>query len=275
LGDRKPTELLRRMQILRGELHFNDKLFKEMFLECLPTDIQTILASGSEDLAVLRLAEMVNRMLEVQRFQPPSIAQLSTSPLLTPNEHPVTQMAAMVAEMASLKLQLVCLSSRRSSSRSPSRSRSHSRPRTADVCWYHTDFGEKAHRCSFPCSFKSPQETSLSENRGNRLLWLWSHFPWGRASRRSLNRGERPTHLRAQTAKRGRISPSDYEGWAHVQTHLTVTTAAVQGTEVTRVRPMFDRRGTKANPRPAVQSKFMRQAARQNTFRHDDQPPHH
>uniref|UniRef100_A0A183SG01 ABC transporter domain-containing protein n=1 Tax=Schistocephalus solidus TaxID=70667 RepID=A0A183SG01_SCHSO len=80
MGDRKPTELLRRMQTLCCELHTDDKLFKEIFLERLPTDVQTISASGSEDFSVSRLAEMADRILEVQRFQPPSSAQLSTSP---------------------------------------------------------------------------------------------------------------------------------------------------------------------------------------------------
>ncbi|VDM01199.1 unnamed protein product [Schistocephalus solidus] len=117
LGDRKPTKLLRRMQTLRGELYINDKLFKEMILERLPTDFQTTPASSSEDLSVSWLAEMANRMLEVQRLQLPSIAQLSTSPVPTPNAHLVTQMAAMTAEMASLKLQLARLSSSRSFSR--------------------------------------------------------------------------------------------------------------------------------------------------------------
>ncbi|VDM04884.1 unnamed protein product [Schistocephalus solidus] len=36
--------------------------------------------------------------------------------------------------------------------------------------------------------------------------------------------------------ERQRISPSDYEGKAHVQTGLAATTTAVHGTEVTRVR---------------------------------------
>ncbi|VDL99396.1 unnamed protein product [Schistocephalus solidus] len=145
------------MQTLRGELHIDDKLFRGMFLERLHTDVQTVLASGSEDFSVSRLAEMADRMTEVQRFQPPSIAQLSTSPLLTPKEQLVTQMAIMTAEMASLTLQLARLTSRRSSSRSPSRHRSCSRRRTADVCWYHTNFGSKAHLCSSLCSLESPQ----------------------------------------------------------------------------------------------------------------------
>ncbi|VDM05613.1 unnamed protein product [Schistocephalus solidus] len=72
LGDRKPIELLIRMQTLRSELQIDDKLFEEMFLEHLPTDVQKNLASGSENVSVSRLAEMVDRMLVVQRFQPPS-----------------------------------------------------------------------------------------------------------------------------------------------------------------------------------------------------------
>ncbi|VDM04691.1 unnamed protein product [Schistocephalus solidus] len=87
-----------------------------MFLEHLPIDFQTILASVSEDLSVSRLAEIADRILEVQQFQPPSIAQLSTSHLPTPNEPLVTQMVAMTAEMASLKPQLARLTSCRSSS---------------------------------------------------------------------------------------------------------------------------------------------------------------
>ncbi|VDL99190.1 unnamed protein product [Schistocephalus solidus] len=129
LVDRKPTGLLRKMKTLCGELHIEDKLFK-MFLERLTMDVQTILASSSGDLSVTRLADMADRMLEVQQFQPPSIIQLSTYTLLMPNAPLVTQ---MTAEMVSLKLQLAHLTSRRSSSRSLSRHRSHLRPRTADT----------------------------------------------------------------------------------------------------------------------------------------------
>ncbi|VDL95139.1 unnamed protein product [Schistocephalus solidus] len=66
------------MQTLRGELHIDGKLFK-MFLERLTTDAQIILAFVLEDLSVSWLGEVADRMLEVQRLQPPSIAQLSSS----------------------------------------------------------------------------------------------------------------------------------------------------------------------------------------------------
>ncbi|VDL99178.1 unnamed protein product [Schistocephalus solidus] len=65
LGDQKSTEPLKRMQTRRGELQIDDKLFKETFLEPLPTDAQIILVPGSMDLSVSRLAEIADRMLEV------------------------------------------------------------------------------------------------------------------------------------------------------------------------------------------------------------------
>nr|VZI02723.1 unnamed protein product [Spirometra erinaceieuropaei] len=115
LGDRKPSELLRRMRCLLGDMQVDDKFVKEMFLERLPTDVQTILASGSQDLAVSQLAEMADRMIEVQRFQSPSVAQISSSSSV--NEHLLKQVSAMADEVASLKIQLARLTSSRSRSR--------------------------------------------------------------------------------------------------------------------------------------------------------------
>ncbi|BHF76848.1 hypothetical protein SprV_0501994700 [Sparganum proliferum] len=118
LGDRKPSELLRRMRTLLGDMQVDEKLVKEMFLERLPADVQTILASCSQDLTLSHLAEMADRMIEVQRFQPPSVAQISTSSS-TVNEQLLQQMSTMANEIVSLKLQLA----RINCSRSPSRHR--------------------------------------------------------------------------------------------------------------------------------------------------------
>nr|VZH96093.1 unnamed protein product [Spirometra erinaceieuropaei] len=138
LGDRKPSELLRRMRSLLGDMQIDDKFVKDTFLERLPADVQTILASGSQDFTLSQLAEMADRMIEVQRFQSPSVAKISSSSSSL-NENLVKQVSAMADEMASLKIQLARLTS----SRSRSRRRSRSRPRTADTCWYHTNFGSK------------------------------------------------------------------------------------------------------------------------------------
>ncbi|BHF77521.1 hypothetical protein SprV_0602062800 [Sparganum proliferum] len=115
------------MRSLLGDMQVDDKLVK-MFLERLLADVQTILASGSQDLTVLQLAEMADRIIEVQRFQSPSIAQISTSPL-TVNEQLMKQVSAMADKMVAPKLQLARLTS----SRSRSCLRSRSRPRTTDT----------------------------------------------------------------------------------------------------------------------------------------------
>ncbi|BHF85649.1 hypothetical protein SprV_1002882100 [Sparganum proliferum] len=77
LGDRKPSELLRCMRSLVGNMKIDDKFFKEMFLERLPTSVQTVLASGSDDLEISKLAEMADCMMEVERLSSPTIAQVS------------------------------------------------------------------------------------------------------------------------------------------------------------------------------------------------------
>ncbi|BHF64503.1 hypothetical protein SprV_0200750800 [Sparganum proliferum] len=116
------------MRSLLEGMQTDEKLVKEMFLRHLPADVQTILTSGPQDLTVSQLAEMADRMIEVQRFQPHSVVQTSTSSS-TVNEQLMMLMSAMPDEMTSLKLQLAHFTS----SRSPSRHRSRPRPRTADI----------------------------------------------------------------------------------------------------------------------------------------------
>nr|VZI47934.1 unnamed protein product [Spirometra erinaceieuropaei] len=77
------------MSSVLEDMQFNEKLVK-MFLERLLADVQTILESGSQDLTVSQLAEMADRMLEVRRFQSPSIARISTSSSMV-NEHLMKQ----------------------------------------------------------------------------------------------------------------------------------------------------------------------------------------
>ncbi|BHF84138.1 hypothetical protein SprV_0902728800 [Sparganum proliferum] len=112
LGDRKPSDLLRRVRSLFGDMQVDDKFVKEMFLERLPADVQTILASGPQALTVSQLAEMADRIIEVQRFQLPSVVQISTSSS-TVNEQLMKQVSAMADEMAFLKLHLARLTSSR------------------------------------------------------------------------------------------------------------------------------------------------------------------
>ncbi|BHF82129.1 hypothetical protein SprV_0802526600 [Sparganum proliferum] len=160
LGDRRPSELLRRMRSLVGNMKIDDKLFKEMFLERLPTSVQTILASGSDDLEISKLAEMADRMMEVERLSSPTIAQVSQPLNVSTSDlaELKTQIAHLSATVAALQLRRSPGPSRRSFGRD--RRRSRSRPWTANLCWYHVNYGDKARRCVPPCSFKSTQGNS-------------------------------------------------------------------------------------------------------------------
>nr|VZI00018.1 unnamed protein product [Spirometra erinaceieuropaei] len=173
LGDRKPSELLRRMRSQVGNMKINDKFFKEMFLERLPTSVQTILASGSDDLEISKLAEMADRMMEVERLSSPTIVQVSQPLNVSTSDlgELKTQIAQLSATVAALQLRRSSGPSRRSFCRD--RRRSRSRPRTANLCWYHVNYGDKARRCVPPCSFKSTQaNSSAGERRPNHGLYF-------------------------------------------------------------------------------------------------------
>ncbi|BHF64834.1 hypothetical protein SprV_0200784100 [Sparganum proliferum] len=76
----------------------DDKLFKVMFIQRLPTSVQKILASGSDDLDFSKLAEMADRMMEVERLSPTTVSQIS---------QPLT---AFTSDLAEVKTQIAQLS---------------------------------------------------------------------------------------------------------------------------------------------------------------------
>ncbi|GFQ78632.1 transposon Ty3-I Gag-Pol polyprotein [Trichonephila clavata] len=64
LGSRKPSELLRNMKRRAESLNVDDKLMTELFLQRLPSSVQTILAVVS-DLTLDKAADIADRILEV------------------------------------------------------------------------------------------------------------------------------------------------------------------------------------------------------------------
>ncbi|GFX90065.1 uncharacterized protein TNCV_887621 [Trichonephila clavipes] len=67
LGSRKPSELLCNMKRRAESLNVDDKLVMELFLQRLPSSVQTIL-TGVSDLTLAKAADIADRILEV----PPS-----------------------------------------------------------------------------------------------------------------------------------------------------------------------------------------------------------
>ena len=76
LGDRKPTQLYRRMQQLFGERQLEPSIMKQLFLQHLPTNAQLILASSKDDLDTEGLTRLADKILEISSAQ-------TSSPILT------------------------------------------------------------------------------------------------------------------------------------------------------------------------------------------------
>ncbi len=81
LGDRKPTQLLRRMRQLGGD-RTEDSFLRELFLQRLPNNVRMVLASSGTDVSLNSLADIADRIMEVST---PSIAAFHKPPGPTPN----------------------------------------------------------------------------------------------------------------------------------------------------------------------------------------------
>lgn len=162
LGDRKPTQLLRRMQQLLGDKAgtVDSSFIRELFLQRLPSNVRMVLASTPDTANLEELAELADKIAEVAA---PSISMVSTPQLAQELE----RLRAEVTSLTSLVKSLPQLSAN-TSSRSRSHSRSQVRGRTPSphpstepsLCWYHRRFGNDAHKCNPPCSFSGNDPAS-------------------------------------------------------------------------------------------------------------------
>ena len=162
LGDRKPTQLLRRMQQLLGDHipEINNTFLRELFLQRLPPNVRMVLASTGDSMDLNQLADIADKVMEVAV---PTVATISEDRRDRNSE--VQQLKAEVSRLADLVASLTREHRpRRSRSRSLSRSRQprNSTPKEEDsaptdkmLCWYHHKFGEAAKHCRQPCSWEN------------------------------------------------------------------------------------------------------------------------
>lgn len=166
LGDRKPSQFLRHLRTLAGPT-VPDSFICTLWSSRLPQNIQTVIASQI-NLPLESVAELADRVHEIA---PPGPAVAAAAWPDTSNSlsELAKQMAELTREFAAFKGQVHSLSHRhngRSADRKPTpyrgRSRSRSKPRDNGHCWYHNRFGNRATRCTTPCTFS--ENTNGSRN---------------------------------------------------------------------------------------------------------------
>lgn len=160
LGDRKPSQLLRRMQQLLGDSGPapESAFVRELFLQRLPSTARMILASSASTLSLAQLAEMADGIVEVAN--PPTVAPVAaTSTSLDEVRQLTDTLSRLVAALDSPypRSRDSSPTARQSrASRQSSRPPSHPSSRSSSpspYCWYHSKFGTRAKKCRQPCTF--------------------------------------------------------------------------------------------------------------------------
>ena len=156
LGDRKPTQLLRRMrQLLGDKLGGADanSFLRQLFLQRLPANVQMVLAPADASMELEQLADMADKVMEVATPMVAATSDIHTTAAIADNSE-VRQLREEISRLASLVDSLITRPRRRDSSRQR-RSASPAPPTSSQdtLCWYHAKFGENAKRCKQPCTW--------------------------------------------------------------------------------------------------------------------------
>ena len=152
LGDRKPTQLLRRMQQLLGDRAGTTEgaFLRELFLQRLPANVRMVLASTAATTSLEDMAELADKIVEVAT---PVVAAVdSPLPQLTSQlEQLRTEVSRLQSSVKALTRQARARSSSRTRSRPASPAPQHNNTEPG-LCWYHQRFGDDAQKCKPPCS---------------------------------------------------------------------------------------------------------------------------
>ena len=147
LGDRKPSQLLRRMQQLLGDkaASTDSSFIRELFLQRMPGNIRMVLASTADAVSLEELASLADKVMDVAA---PSVAAITT-PQVT------SDVELLREEVTRLKDIVSSFTKSRQSRRSPS-----PHPFDTTLCWYHQRFGKNARKCRPPCSWSGNEPAS-------------------------------------------------------------------------------------------------------------------
>lgn len=161
LGDRKPSELLHKMQDLScGKV--GDDLLQILWLQRLPNNIQSVLACSADPLQTL--ATMADKIFETSNNT--SINAIAGS---SNTNSDLVDMIHKIEDKINNLNKKIGMSRPRTESKSPKRSNNDSS--TDDICWFHKTHGLKARKpCNSPCNFLQKHNSKNDSGSQKRQL---------------------------------------------------------------------------------------------------------
>lgn len=169
LGDKKPSQLLRYMKELSGPYKLDENILKQLWLQRLPHNVRQILMVTINSANLTELADMADKITEIYPDNQVvnSVQTTGVDNMCNVISLQQQQIAQLTNQIESLRASIAMITTKPTSiiprKRSGSRHRSRSPKRPTGVCWYHQKYGEKARRCTKPCTFP----TSSHELQGN------------------------------------------------------------------------------------------------------------
>ena len=178
LGDRKPSQFLRRLRDLGGAA-LTEELLRTLWTGRLPRDVQIGLVGRMDD-SLDRVAEIADHLAEMsvprstifETSRPRSTAAETKDHHAEPGVRELSLVVSALREEIQALHQKYSPGSSTAKKHPPARSsRSAGRPeqarsrivsRPADylgICWYHLRFGAAALKCEAPCKFRSENST--------------------------------------------------------------------------------------------------------------------
>ncbi len=160
LGDSKPSDFLSRLESLIPNRSSDDSYLRKLWLEKLPSEVQSILAVVPSTSTMAELAAIADKVVEAHFLQT-AVAHVSALPTAVPSNTCnalATELQALRLEVRQLREEVRGIKSR-AHNRARSVSSSRLRPRrryveaSKGICFYHTNFGAHAKKCKQPCSW--------------------------------------------------------------------------------------------------------------------------
>ncbi|GFX58395.1 hypothetical protein TNCV_306851 [Trichonephila clavipes] len=162
------------MRVLASGASLNDDFLKTLWLQRLPSEMQSILSVSSETLE--NLAKLADKIAEVRTDSFPNVSVMdkstSSNPALPTNPredlpNPLYQeVVALRQQVDALSQQFQRFSGWKSRNRSRTRSnfsrnttRSLEREGSFEICYYDSKFGRHAKKCRSPCNYSKNQES--------------------------------------------------------------------------------------------------------------------